>query len=86
MHDMDTVAAPDTCIRCGSTRHLVTDDGPTRCRACIMAWGSYAAAITTSTGPHERSRSELGHLDHTVPRLGCLLCAAMGSPWPRRGG
>jgi hypothetical protein len=83
--DMNASADPTVCIRCGGTRHLVTDDGPTRCRLCIMVWGHYAASVMSSTGPHERGRAELEHQDHSVPRPGCLLCAAMGSPWPRRG-
>jgi len=76
-----------TCWRCGSASHLITDDGPTLCGPCVLAWGQFGAAIASGPAVHEPSRFELAHIDHTVAEPGCLLCAFTGRSvqWLKRG-
>ena len=84
-------AGPDPhCERCGRIDRLITDDGPTTCRVCVMAWTAYAAVVATGAVTPEPGGAALAHLDHVVPRLGCASChaalrARRPAPWPPLG-
>ncbi|HYM83152.1 MAG TPA: hypothetical protein VEY67_03250 [Candidatus Dormibacteraeota bacterium] len=71
-----TVATLDACTRCGRDDRLVRDDGPTICRICLLAWGSYAAVVSSGRTAREPAVTELLHWTHRVPILACPLCRA----------
>lgn len=62
------------CRRCGTSAHLVTDDGPVVCRVCLFAWGHYSATISRGAVVPEIGGLQLRHAGHQVPTLGCVLC------------
>ena len=67
--------AIQSCRRCGQARWLIDGDGPPICRICVMAWSSFARAVTRGEAIAEPSIVAMRHLDHTRPALGCPMCA-----------
>ncbi|HEY5629886.1 MAG TPA: hypothetical protein VIR16_10280 [Candidatus Limnocylindrales bacterium] len=91
-HDDDPsfrLAGQPACARCHSTEHLLTGDGRLVCWPCALAWGSFAALVTTGPSTIEPVMVATCRTGHHRPRPGCAWClgrlgeqSAFGLPGP----